>query len=277
VGQKVAIQEMEQKKTIFALCRRVPPAPIKHLNINLDDPDLGHTTALEQLANTSFSLYYFAPPPPKGTSDPRITQFLTTLPAKPNKIVLISTTGVYGDCQGNWVSETTPTNPIVDRAKRRLDAENSLIKWSNENQLPYVILRVAGIYGKGKLPIERLKKQTPVLDLSDSPWSNRIYSDDLVNICCLVMNINNVKINNQIINVTDGCPSTMTDYFNQVADFLNLPRPPQISLQQAKKTLSKGMLSYLNESKRIKPTKMSKLLDYNIRYPDLNEALRHDL
>ena len=78
---------------------------------------------------------------------------------------------------------------------------------------------------------------------------------------------------NQIINVTDGNPSSMTDYFNQVADYAKLPRPPQISMKEAEETLSDGMISYLKESRRIKNDKMLSTLNVTLKYPTLESAL----
>ena len=74
--------------------------------------------------------------------------------------------------------------------------------------------------------------------------------------------------------MTDGNPSTMTEYFNQVADFTGLPRPPQVSMEEAKETLSAGMVSYLTESRRISNDKMLKLLKIKLKYPDLSSTFK---
>ena len=76
-----------------------------------------------------------------------------------------------------------------------------------------------------------------------------------------------------VYNATDGNPSTMTDYFNQVADYAGLPRPPQISLAEAQGAVSAGMLSYLQESRRIRNDKLLKDLQITLQYPDLASAL----
>jgi len=81
------------------------------------------------------------------------------------------------------------------------------------------------------------------------------------------------KTHDHIINVTDGNPSTMTDYFNHVADYAKLPRPPQISLKEAEKSLSEGMVSYLKESRRIKNDKMLECLEFQLDYPNLSSSL----
>ena len=76
-----------------------------------------------------------------------------------------------------------------------------------------------------------------------------------------------------IYNATDGHPSTMTDYFNQVADFASLPRPPQVSMAEAQASMSAGMLSYLQESRRIRNNKLLAELGICLHYPDLAAGL----
>lgn len=216
-------------------------------------------------------IFYFAPPTPTGNQDKRLENFLHKLDnAKPRRIVLISTTGVYGDSAGEWIDENTPVNPKADRALRRLSSEQALQTWSKKNGCEFMILRVPGIYAKDRLPIERLKKGLPVIHADEAGYTNRIHADDLAQACKAAMES---EASNEIINATDGNPSTMTDYFNQIADFAGLPHPPQISLEEAEKTLSAGMLSYMKESRRIKNDKMLKLLKIKLKYPDLKIGL----
>lgn len=76
---------------------------------------------------------------------------------------------MYGDCAGDSVDETRPVNPQTDRAHRRVEAENILRQWGALHQVPIVILRVAGIYGLGRLPLQRLQDGMPVLLPEQSP------------------------------------------------------------------------------------------------------------
>lgn len=134
-----------------------------------------------------------------------------------------------------------------------------------------MILRVAGVYAKDRLPLARLQQETPVINANEAPWTNRIHADDLAQACRLAMQS---PLNNEYYNVCDDQPSTMTDYFNQVADFSGLARPPQISVSEAQHVLSEGMLSYLNESRRISNKKVCYELGLTLRYPTLTEGLR---
>ncbi|MEJ2694830.1 MAG: SDR family NAD(P)-dependent oxidoreductase, partial [Candidatus Thiodiazotropha sp.] len=142
--------------------------------------------------------------------------------------------------------------------------------WSSETGGELVILRVAGIYGPGKLPIARLESGRPMVDEADSPITNHIHTLDLVEICQVAMTRG---VSGEIYNVCDGHPGTMTGYFNRVADFLGLSRPPAISLEQAKRQLTPGMLSYLGESRRLSNRKLVEGLGVRLRYPTLAEGL----
>ena len=229
---------------------------------------------VESISNNM--VWYFCPPAASGVSDQRIEKFLhhyspTTTPAK---VVYISTTGTYGNCNGEWVNEESPTHPGTDRARRRLDAEQQLQQWCHDTNNHYIILRVAGIYGPGRLPLQRLQDRQPMISEQEAPWSNRIHVDDLVEICLKAMSSTK---ENQIYNVADGSPTNMAHYFNALADKTNLPRPPLVTLQDPDNGLSAGMLSYLNESRRIDNSKVLKELDLELQYPDLEGGLDHAL
>ena len=133
-----------------------------------------------------------------------------------------------------------------------------------------VILRVGGIYGPGRLPVRRLKEGIPIIHEALAPKTNRIHADDLATICLAAAKHGH---DNEIYNVSDGCDSNMTEYFFQVADFLGLPRPATIGWDEANRTLSQGMLSYLRESRRMDNSKLLKDLKIKLKYPTLTEGL----
>jgi nucleoside-diphosphate-sugar epimerase len=133
-----------------------------------------------------------------------------------------------------------------------------------------VILRVPGIYGPGRLPRERLTRGLPVLREDESPWSNRVHVDDLARACLAAARRGRPG---GVYNISDGHPSTMTDYFNRVADASGLPRPPQITAAEARTRMSEGMQSYLAESKRLDNRRMREELGVEPQYPDLARGL----
>lgn len=217
-------------------------------------------------------IIYLAPPPSSGKKDTRLANFLNAIEKHPpEKFVLISTTGIYGDCKGEWINESQPLNPTADRAYRRADAEQQAQHYCRRNSIPLVILRVAGIYGPGKIPLARIKSDQPIVNEQDSPFTNRIHSYDLTNICeTALLNINITGI----YNVTDGNPSTMYEYFTGVANAMNLPQPTAISLAEAKYQLSEGMLSYMKESRRINNKKLLNDFKLSLQYPTLKDGLK---
>lgn len=273
IGARVAACELARGNRVRALARssesaqRLQVAGIEPVSGDLDAPG-----SLRSINIGGTLVYYFAPPPSTGMTDPRVEAFLGTVQkaALPERMVLISTTSVYGDCDGNWIDEDCPVSPRAARAHRRLAAENQLCAWAERTTVPVVILRVAGIYGPDKLPVERLRRGLPVLRQEESPWSNRVHADDLVGACLAAADRGRPE---GIYNVADGNPSTMTDFFNAVADAFGLPRPPQVSMEQAKETLGEETLAYLAESRRVSNERMRRELGVTPRYPTLKAGL----
>ena len=219
------------------------------------------------------AVLYFAPPQPEGDRDLRMQAFLRLLDTSvpPRRMVYISTSAVYGDCQGAWITESQPVNPATARGQRRLDAEQQLCAWCGAHGVQWMLLRVPGIYGPGKLPLARLRKGTPVLAEMDSPYTNRIHGDDLAAICVAALFSPHAD---EIYNVSDGHPSNMTDYFFRVADAAGLPHPPTIDREEAGRVLTRGMLSFLNDSRRMRNDKLLNELDVSLNYPDLDAGLK---
>ncbi len=241
-------------------------------NIDARLLDLDALSASDQLPAAGRHVFYFAPPPAHGDTDPRVTAVCSLLQADnlPVKLVYISTTAVYGDCGGRWIDENAALEPSTARGRRRLDAERQLMRWSEKTRVPVVLLRVPGIYAPDRLPVRRLREGLPVLSEKESPYTNRIHADDLAGVCVAAMRHGRAG---EAYNVSDGHPTSMTDYFNRVADHLGLARPPAVDRETAERVLSHSMLSFLSESKRLKNTKMLEELGVRLAYPDLKSGL----
>ncbi len=168
------------------------------------------------------------------------------------------------------MTEASPLKPSTDRSKRRLAAEQTLTQWSKQHHVASVILRVGGIYGPGKLPLQRLKQGMTILRRDDAPFSNRIHADDLAMICQAAAQAPNQHC---IYNICDNQPSSMSDYFIRVADHAGLPPPIEVDWQQAEAEFSAVMLSYLHESRRLDNSKMLNELQVKLAYPDLESGL----
>ncbi|MCC2656831.1 MAG: family oxidoreductase [Panacagrimonas sp.] len=238
---------------------------IDALRLELDARPLG------PFPDTARRLYWFAPPPTTGDRDSRLRAALEALQTRPpERVLYLSTSAVYGDCGGAWIDEDAPLAPGHDRGRRRLDAERALADFSARSGCSTVILRVPGIYGPGRLPRERLARGLPVVRESECPWTNRIHADDLARIAVEAMSR---APDGAIYNVSDGHPTTMTDYFLRCARLLGLPEPEQIPLADAHTRLTPAMASFLDESKRLLTTRLQRELPVTLRYPDLAHGL----
>lgn len=273
LGSRVAREYLRQGLDVTGVVRSAESAEglrrqgLSPLLLDLDETVQGGVSVAGD------GLFYFVPPPKTGVEDTRVGHLLSSFGREnsPRRIVYLGTTGVYGDCGGDWVDEDRPVRPVVERALRRWDAEERFRAWSRETGGELVILRVAGIYGPDKLPLARLRKGVPMVRESEAPFTNRIHIDDLVQVCIAAMERGRAG---EIYNVCDGHPGNMTDYFNRVADWAGLPRPAQIPLGEAEGRLSAGILSYMRESRRLSNRKMLEGLDIELQFATLQEGLR---
>ena len=273
VGRQVALRELADGGAVAAIVRTAESAErLNREGIEAVSADLENESPCTGVLRGRV-LYWFVPPQPEGDQDRRLRcfiQYAVESGERPFRVVLISTTGVYGDCQGEWVTEDRTLAPQTGRARRRVDAEQVMRTWCQMHDIPIVALRVPGIYGAGKLPLKRLREGLPVLAPELAPWSNRIHVEDLISVCLAAARIEHPLA---VYNVSDGHPSTMTDFFFSVADITGLPRPPVVDKQEATAALSAEMRSYLAESKRIDNTRMREHLGVDVRYPDLASGL----
>jgi len=239
---------------------------VSNLVLDLDDPQSGTDLKIDNAV-----VFYFVPPPKDGVIDTRISHFISRVKQqKPARLIYISTSGVYGDCAGKWITEDEPTKPSSDRSRRRLNAEEQLKSYCRLVAAQLVILRVPGIYGAGRLPVERIKQGRPVVK-DHTSYTNRIHEDDLARICVAAGDFDRPA---GLFNISDGVPGTMAQYFMDIAKARNLPLPPEISWQQAQQEMSAEMLSYLAESRRIDNKKMLREFGIKLLYPDLAAGLK---
>ncbi len=220
-------------------------------------------------------VYYLVPPAPLGDRDHRLERLLERTIGKPRRFVYISTTGVYGDRCGASVDEEMPPAPVSERAVRRLAAENVLRRWADAHAVSWCILRVPGIYGPGRLPLEKLRRRDPAIDPSDAGPSNRIHIDDLVTACAAAGFAS--CADRRIYNVTDGSNDSFTAYLQRVARMGNLPLPPLVSRADAAKTFSAAAWSFAAESRRVDNRRMLEELGIRLAFHDLDAGIRASL
>ena len=188
----------------------------------------------------------------------------------PRRVVYISTSGVYGDCGGAWVDESRPVHPQTDRARRRVDAEQALVDWGRSGGVEIVVLRAPGIYAADRLPLERLKKGTPVLRAEEDVYTNHVHADDLAAICVRALERDAPA---GLYNAADDTEMKMGDYFDLVADRVGLARPPRVSRAESEEVIPATLASFMRESRRLENRKMKALLGIRLKYPTVREGV----
>jgi nucleoside-diphosphate-sugar epimerase len=276
VGRRLA-RRLRPHREVTALARSEAAATslaaegIAVVQADLDAavPDGSLAPAAEQAA-----VAYLVPPPEAGVSDPRLERFLAALgSARPAVLLYVSTTGVYGDTRGQPVTEASPVTPSSDRARRRLAAESAVQAWCAGRGVRCVVLRVPGIYGPGRLPLDRLRRGEPALRPEDAGPGNRIHVDDLVTACVAAFG----TAARGVYNVTDGDASSTTVFLQRTAALAGLPPPPLIALADAPGRISPGMLAFLRESRRVENRRMREELGVVPRYARLDDGIAASL
>ncbi len=236
---------------------------------NLDAPQ-----TLRRLAGLATRLVHLAPPPHHSTVDRRTGALLAVLRCRsgPKALVYGSTSGVYGDCEGQRVTETRVPKPQSARGQRRLDAEAHVRHWGRTCGVAS-ILRIPGIYAPdrvGGTPHARLVKGSPVLQQDEDVFTNHIHADDLARACALALWRGAPQ---RIYNINDDTDLKMGDYFDLAAKIFGLPLPQRVSRHQASTLFSEMQLSFMAESRRLVNTRMQRELRLRLDYPTVNQGL----
>lgn len=236
--------------------------------------DLDDRSSLRRLAGLADAILHFAPPPASGEGDPRTKRLLAALgggKSLPQGVVYISTTGVYGDCGGEQVSETRPLRATTARARRRVDAEARLRRFGRRCGVRVAILRAPGIYAGDRLPLERLRRGDPVLAADEDVHTNHIHAEDLARLACIALLRAPAG---RVYNASDDSGLRMGAYFDAVADAFGLPRPERLSRDAIASRLSPLTLSFMSESRRLDNRRIKRELRVRFAYPTIADGLR---
>ncbi len=235
--------------------------------------DLDRPSTLARHIGFAHDVIHLVPPPAKGSLDTRTVNLVRALSkggSLPQRLVYMSTSGVYGDCAGEVVPETRPTMPTSRRARRRSHAEQTVRAWGAESGTQVTVLRVPGIYASGRLPVRRLQSGTPALAADQDAYTNHIHAEDLARIVLAALMRGK---GGRTYNASDDSSMKMGDYFDLVADRFGLPHPPRVSWERAQSVVPETLLSFMRESRRLSNTRLKKELRVRLRYPSVHEGI----
>ena len=230
------------------------------------------TDELDIVFQDKGDVVYLAAPQSSGLEDNTLKNFLSNVDKdKINRIVYISTSGVYGDKKDKIVDEKSKLDPKTDRAKRRVHAEGQIINSS----IDYTILRVPGIYGRGRLPMKRVESNLPLIRNDICKHTNLINAKDLAKI--IIQCLTRKETMNLVMNVSDGTPIKTTEYYLCIYDALKLKYPKFIDYEEANKLYDDKRKSFINESRILDVSLMDRIFPDIIDFEDVTEGIKDSL
>jgi nucleoside-diphosphate-sugar epimerase len=206
---------------------------------------------------------------PAGPGDPVLARHRDAIAAAAPRLDwagYLSTTGVYGDHQGRWVDEQTPLAPSTERGKRRVAAE---AEWQAIPGLPLHIFRLAGIYGPGRGPFEKVRQGTARRIVKPGQVFSRIHVDDIAQV--IEASIDRPRPGTAY-NLCDDDPAPPQDVIAHAAELLGLPVPPEVPFDEA--GMSPMARSFYAESKRVSNRRIKDELGVRLIHPDYRSGLR---
>jgi nucleoside-diphosphate-sugar epimerase len=230
---------------------------------------LGEDPILPQLSQATHLLVSAAPGP---DGDPMLHHYREALvEAAPHLtwVGYLSTTGVYGDHGGNWVTEDTALTPATKRGIARVEAEAAWQSFARDLGLNLSIFRLAGIYGPGRGPFAKVRSGTARRIIKQGQIFSRIHVEDIAQV--LEAAIHRPELSG-IYNVCDDLPVPPEDVIGYAAELLGLPLPPQEDFETA--DMTPMARSFYAESKKVSNEKMKRDLDVKLIYLDYKTGLK---
>ena len=208
---------------------------------------------------------------PSAGGDPVLRALGSEIAAKAPRIEwlgYLSTTAVYGDHDGDWVDESTPLTPTTARGKLRAAAEADWKELAEKAGLPLHIFRLAGIYGPGRGPFEKVRAGTARRIIKKNQVFSRIHVEDIAAV--LMASIQQPQPGS-IYNVCDDEAAPPEQVIALAAELLGVPLPEAVSIDKAK--LSVMAQSFYAESKRVRNTRVKSELGIELKYATYREGL----
>lgn len=230
-------------------------------------PYLWGDSGIEEAFSKATAVLISAGPNEEG--DPvflRYNKLFKKYAAKLDWVGYLSTTGVYGDFNGQWVDEKTPLNPQTKRGQLRLSAEQG---WQSISGLPLHIFRLAGIYGPGRGPFRKVRNGTAKRIIKRGQVFSRTHVDDIAQVLLASLNSPNPG---RVYNVCDNDPAPPQDVISYAAELLGLPLPPIVNFDDT--DLSPMARSFYAENKKVDNTRIKSELGVALLYPNYKAGLK---
>ena len=215
-------------------------------------------------------------PPDREGNDPVLSKLLGTLRSLPLRWAgYLSTTGIYGDRQGGWVSEQDDPAPKLDRSIRRLNCEQA---WLHSG-LPIQILRLPGIYGPGRSVLNGLQQgRARLIEKPDQVFC-RIHVEDIAGACWHLMHraehAHDPSMDNwTVVNVVDDLPAPTTDLLRHAAALLGCALPPLEQFDQIVESMSPMAQTFWSENRRVSNHRLCQELGYWLLHPNYRVGLQ---
>jgi len=208
---------------------------------------------------------------PDASGDPVLAACGDQIAARASRLAwfgYLSTTGVYGDHSGGWVDESTPLTPTTQRGRWRLAAEEAWRRLSAQSGLPLHIFRIAGIYGPGRGPFNKVRDGSAQLVIKPGQFMSRVHVEDIANVLAASLANPNPGA---AYNVCDDEPSPPEDVLTYAARLLGLPTPPAVDFETA--DMTPMARSFYAESKRVRNDRIVRDLGVRLAYPSYREGL----
>lgn len=212
--------------------------------------------------------------PPGDQGDPALAAYGALLRDAPSLswIGYLSTIGVYGDHHGEWVDEETPAAAARGRKSARVEAEQAWASLAKERGLPLDIFRLAGIYGPGRSPLDRIRAGDAKRIVKPGQVFNRIHVEDIAQTIIAAIRRERRGGGSRVYNVADDEPAPPQDVLLYAARLLGAPPPPEVPFSEAE--LSPMAKSFYEDNKRVHNTKIKRELGVVLRYPTYREGLQ---
>lgn len=198
-----------------------------------------------------------------------LANVLAALPSSVNRVTYISTTGVYGLHEGEWVDEETPPGPQREGGRASLAAEHILA--AHELGVSSAILRLAGLYGPGRVPhLDKLLAGEP-LPVPAEGWLNLIHVDDAARIVVAAdawLAAQGPADGPHVFCVTDGTPVRRRDYYAEAARLLGAPAPRFTDPPPGSPAAARAAAN-----RRVRNDKMRATFSVELAYPSYHEGL----